>query len=192
MIKNLVNGKCYIGSTYDFVDRFRKHRYCLRNNKHHSKILQSSWSKYGENYFVFGIIEFVESIDNLTIVEQKWMDHYTPEYNILKFAKSSKGFKHSQETKDLIREMNLGDKNPRYGIKSSKNVSRKSRYKRVGVNSVLKPVIRISKDGSVKEYDSITMAARDLGVERLGGIQKVLYGRGKSYKGFIFRFKSVS
>lgn len=56
-IRNLVNGKCYIGSAFNFERRFILHRHFLRNQKHNPK-LQRAWNKYGEDAFVFEIIEY--------------------------------------------------------------------------------------------------------------------------------------
>jgi len=47
----------YIGKSVDITTRYRQHYLKLRNNCHHSKELQNSWNKYGEDYFITGIIE---------------------------------------------------------------------------------------------------------------------------------------
>ena len=49
--------------------------------------------KYGLNNFSLGILEFCEK-DAIECVklEQKWIDHYEPSYNILNTAGSSFGF----------------------------------------------------------------------------------------------------
>lgn len=41
-ITNLVNGKIYIGSTWNSINRYRSHKSLLEKNKHHSIHLQSS------------------------------------------------------------------------------------------------------------------------------------------------------
>lgn len=57
-IRNLVNGKMYIGSTINpFNKRWQCHRKRLRKGIHHSSHLQASWNKYGEKNFSFEIIE---------------------------------------------------------------------------------------------------------------------------------------
>jgi group I intron endonuclease len=56
-IRNLFNGKRYIGSTVNLRSRAKAHRTCLRGGYHHSKKLQRAWNKYGENAFVFEVME---------------------------------------------------------------------------------------------------------------------------------------
>ena len=59
-IKNIVNGKIYIGSAsskFGFNSRWSRHVFDLKNGKHHSKHLQSSWDKYGSDKFKFEILE---------------------------------------------------------------------------------------------------------------------------------------
>jgi group I intron endonuclease len=58
LIKNMVNGKGYIGSTVNLKDRKYTHFSTLRNNKHHSPHLQNSFNKYGEQNFTYNIIEY--------------------------------------------------------------------------------------------------------------------------------------
>ena len=59
-IKNLVNGKIYIGSSVDLKRRRKHHFVDLRRNVHHCKYLQRAWNKYGETKFKFEILEIVE------------------------------------------------------------------------------------------------------------------------------------
>jgi group I intron endonuclease len=56
-IKNIINGKCYIGQSIDIHNRIRKHIIELKNNKHMNQYLQYSWNKYGKSNFLFEIIE---------------------------------------------------------------------------------------------------------------------------------------
>ena len=56
-IKNIINGKKYIGLSKNCENRFKKHKGLLKNNKHENIKLQNAWNKYGEQNFVFSIIE---------------------------------------------------------------------------------------------------------------------------------------
>lgn len=73
-IRNVANGKFYVGSTTNTRERFRSHRNRLRNNKHHCLHLQASWNKYGEDCFKFEIVETVESEDLLWGAENRWLE----------------------------------------------------------------------------------------------------------------------
>lgn len=56
-IKNTINHKVYIGLSSNIRNRFNYHRYALRNNIHTNRFLQDDWNIYGEDNFVFNIIE---------------------------------------------------------------------------------------------------------------------------------------
>jgi group I intron endonuclease len=99
-IKNLINGKIYIGSTTCFKKRFRDHRKYLKEKKHKNKHLQSAWDKYGEENFVFEILEKLENDSGLIAREQFFIDSLKPEYNICKIAGNSLGVKRTEETKN--------------------------------------------------------------------------------------------
>lgn len=75
-IRNITNGKFYVGSTCDSRERFRSHRKGLRGNRHHCKHLQASWNKYGEDFFKFEVIEQVASSDLLFAAEDIWLSEW--------------------------------------------------------------------------------------------------------------------
>ena len=79
-IKNLINGKCYYGSSKNIEKRWSVHKRELNNNTHINCILQRAWDKYGENNFIFEIIEECD-INVLFETEQKYLD-LQPDYNI--------------------------------------------------------------------------------------------------------------
>lgn len=79
-IKNLVNNKCYYGSSKQIEKRFTRHRKELKNNIHINCILQRAWDKYGEDNFLFEIIEEC-NINVLLEREQRYLD-LQPDYNI--------------------------------------------------------------------------------------------------------------
>jgi group I intron endonuclease len=56
-IENTVNNKKYIGQSVDIKCRWRNHRYELRNNRHDNIHLQNAWNTYGEDNFVWNILE---------------------------------------------------------------------------------------------------------------------------------------
>jgi group I intron endonuclease len=79
-IKNLVNEKCYYGSSKNIEKRWKMHLNQLKNKKHINSILQRSWNKYGEDNFSFEIVKECE-LENLFEVEQKYIDNFG-DYNI--------------------------------------------------------------------------------------------------------------
>lgn len=79
-IKNLVNGKCYYGSSKQIEKRLKRHKRELNNNVHINCVLQRAWDKYGEKNFLF---EVIEECDEIVLLEkeQYYLD-LNPEYNI--------------------------------------------------------------------------------------------------------------
>ena len=112
-IRNLTNGKRYVGSTASqkgFADRWSLHRLQLRREKHHSIKLQRAWNKHGADVFIFEVLLYCDPQDCL-VYEQIALDHYKPEYNVAKIAGSSLGIKRSEAFKAGRR----GNKNPMHG-----------------------------------------------------------------------------
>lgn len=72
-IRNVVNGKFYVGSSINSKLRFRQHRKLLRGDRHHCKHLQSAWNRYGEDCFKFECVEVVEDVTQLQAAEDRWL-----------------------------------------------------------------------------------------------------------------------
>jgi group I intron endonuclease len=80
-IINTANGKFYVGSTTNTKERFRVHRNRLRKGRHHSKHLQAAWNKYGEQVFVFHVVQTVPDGESLQTAEDVWLaEHVGKEY----------------------------------------------------------------------------------------------------------------
>lgn len=103
VIHNVTNNHCYVGSTTDFRKRFDLHRHHLRNGKHHSPHLQAAWVKYGEQFFVFLRLAFIDDKQQRLIVEQSLLDTLSPEYNVSHLARSCEGCTRSPETRAKLR-----------------------------------------------------------------------------------------
>lgn len=108
-IRNLVNGKRYIGSAKCFRVRWNSHRANLRRGAHHSRHLQSSWNRHGEDSFVFEIVELCAP-DSLLEREQCWLDTESPEFNVCPTAGNTLGRRFTEETKGKIRDKAVGRK----------------------------------------------------------------------------------
>lgn len=79
-IINAVNNKFYVGSAVDLKRRKSRHFSELRNNKHNNKHLQAAWNKYGEQAFVFVVVEETDKT-NLLEAENKWLyEHVGKDY----------------------------------------------------------------------------------------------------------------
>ena len=212
-IKNLVNGKKYIGSSINVFKRKNRHFSELKNLKHKNIKLQRSFNKHGRDNFIFYVIELVEDKNNLIIREQYYINKEKPEYNINLIANSSLGVKRSEETKEKVRLANLGLKHPewRNKIKSkaqggdkhwtktkkfsdeSKNKmseSQKKLYENGYLSPVKKTLLQYSLDMVfIKEWESAAEIERSLGFKR-SAICVCAKGNTKTSGGFIWKYKN--
>ncbi len=108
-IRNLVDGKRYIGSAVCFRKRWATHRSELKGGSHGNRFLLRAWLKYGPEAFVFEVVESCD-IPSLIQREQRWIDETSPEYNLSPTAGSCLGLKHSEETRKKRSERNKGNK----------------------------------------------------------------------------------
>lgn len=118
MWTNILNGKNYIGSSVNlgirFKDYFNKNK--IANIKKSTSAIHKALIKYGYSNFKLTIIVFCEP-ERILETEQMYIDKIKPEYNILKFVGTSKGYKHSKETLEKMRIMwNIVNKKKRYPV----------------------------------------------------------------------------
>ena len=111
-ITNMLTGDFYVGSAQSFARREWQHRYDLRRGTHKNPHMQSSWNKYGEDVFVFEILEEVEEGQDVLAVENVYLKEHVgrPDcFNVNKDAYQSRlGQVLSQESKNKISESRRG------------------------------------------------------------------------------------
>ncbi|MEN6292413.1 MAG: GIY-YIG nuclease family protein, partial [Methanobacterium sp.] len=56
-ISNKIDGKSYYGSSKNIEKRWLRHKNELNKNKHINILLQRAWNKYGEENFIFSVVE---------------------------------------------------------------------------------------------------------------------------------------
>jgi len=127
------SGKFYVGSTINLYSRLYKYYNIplLISNK---SIIYKALLKYGHSKFSFTVLEYLnkagQSKDELKLKllerEQFYIDALDPEYNILKKAGSSLGYKH---TPDSLTKMS-GENHPLYGNKGSEIRAKMSEAKK--------------------------------------------------------------
>lgn len=106
-IVNIVNNKKYIGYTMDLKQREYHHKYNLRKGVHVNYFLQEDWNEFGEENFIFEVIESNICQESLLSREKYYTDYYQSDnqeygYNILN------GFSHNKLTREKISEKHKG------------------------------------------------------------------------------------
>lgn len=130
-IRNSVNGRFYIGGSWNVQKRFGDHKRDLGKGTHHSKFLQRSWDKYGEDAFSFEIL-IICSVRDLLVYEQFLIDGLKPAYNMSPTASSRRGMRASDETKRRLSESHKGKESPRRGVTLSEATKRRISDNRKG------------------------------------------------------------
>jgi group I intron endonuclease len=99
---NNINNKSYIGSSINLTVRFYKY-FSSKHLEKNKTTIHNALLKYGFNKFTLEILEYCEEGVNPITREQYYFKLLKPEYNILKVAGSSLGFRHSEETLEFFR-----------------------------------------------------------------------------------------
>lgn len=175
-IVNKINNKIYIGSAVHLSRRWAYHRFTMRRNKSCCRILQKAWNKYGEDNFIFEIIEIVIDKNKLLEREQFYLDVFKPYeigYNICKIAGSNLGLKRSPESCKRISDGKKGIR-----TRTRTHVLQFDLY-----------------NNFIKEWDMPIDAARELKLgkrDNVGavGISACTRGKTKTAFGFIWKYKN--
>ena len=99
----------------------------LRGGYHDNQYLQRSWKKYGEDVFVFEILQECP-IDELITIEKHWVAQMRSNQRCYGFnigdcvVSPMKGRRHSEATKQLLSKMFKGPNSPNYGTHLAKDV----------------------------------------------------------------------
>lgn len=125
VIKNIADSECYVGSSSEHIPkRWRLHIKMLKENRHHSIILQRAWNKYGEKNFKFETLEECPP-ENCINREQYYLDTLAPKYNICKTAGSPRGRTVTSNQKNIMRRKMSGQNNPFFGKTHSEETRKK-------------------------------------------------------------------
>lgn len=121
-IINTINGKIYVGKSKNIYNRIVGHRNCLRNKSKDENIhLINAWYKYGEDAFIYEVIEELEfNEDLLREREDYWivkLDATNKEIGYNLRRDSSTGCIVTEETRRRLSESNSGEGNPNFGNK---------------------------------------------------------------------------
>jgi group I intron endonuclease len=176
---NLINGKVYVGQSWDFKSRIKHHKSSSKNinSKRYKSKFYNAARKYGWKNFEFIIlidnIETQEDLDSWEIYFIKFLDSMNTGYNL---TEGGQGGKVSEETRKKMSENHanvFGDKNPFYGKTPTEEHTRQNGEANMKVwriyfedrsESIVYDLVKWCKQ---KHYE-------------YSGIHKVCYGRRKS------------
>lgn len=127
-------------------------RYLVKSNRPIERALLS----YGFSNFSLEILEYCSKNDVLSR-EQHYMDLLKPEYNIVKTAGSTIGYKHTPETMAKMRAFVLSDE-----VKEKKTLA----AIRAGAANRKAVLVENTLTNEATEYESMTEAGKALGVHR--------------------------
>ncbi len=107
-LTNTITNESYVGSSINLTSRIRKYysfKYIKNKALNSGSRISKAIFNYKINNFKFEILEYCNK-ESLIEKEQYYIDKLSPKYNVLKFAGSSLGFKHSIETKLKLKARN--------------------------------------------------------------------------------------
>jgi group I intron endonuclease len=110
------SGKIYIGSAFDLSKRMRTYYSIAYLERNKLMYICNALITHGYSAFTLTIYEYIETSQltkenakNLILsLEQHYIETLSPDYNILRLAGSSLGFKHSKESLEKMSKVHLG------------------------------------------------------------------------------------
>ncbi len=140
-ITNMVNGKFYIGSSKNINNRWDNHKQYLRGGYHINPKLQNAWNKYGEDKFIFEIVEEVEPKQELLFDRENYylltLKPYERDigYNICIKAEGGDNFTYNpkkEEIRKVLSDLSSGKNNFMYGKTHTESSINEMKKKSVG------------------------------------------------------------
>lgn len=171
--------RIYIGSASDIQRRWNTHICKLRSNKHVNKKLQNHYNKYGESDLQFSILLGCNKED-LTQIEQYFLDSCIHYFNICDKAANTLGYKHTEESKQKMRKPKSDIAKINYSIAARGRTTPPNR----------KAVLQYDRNMNlIREFDSGKDAALTLGISK-SNICSVLKHNKKTAGGYIWVYKN--
>jgi group I intron endonuclease len=201
-IENLINNKKYIGKSVNIKKRLCDHKCKLNQNIHKNYYLQRSWNKYGcENFTFYIICKCEQSV--LNDLEIMYIDKYNTNnsdygYNMTVGGEGGTGYHHTEETKRLISDMQIGKKLSDELKEKLKNIWKtkiedgympKTEHLQKYNKAHMLRIKCYDKTGNmIHIYNGINETARLLNIEATN-ISKVLKRKHRSCKGYVFVYE---
>lgn len=180
-LNNLITGSFYIGSAVNLTKRMTNYyssNFLKKELRRNSSIISSSLLKYGYSNFSIEILEYCD-LEFLIKREQYYLDLLKPDYNILMTAGSRLGSKHSPETLLKFKTRKLSPEalaNLKLAKAGKAPLSALRKINHLLVTGHITTVVN-NKDNSVKSYDSVREAARDINVNHVTLLNYIKSGK---------------
>lgn len=103
-ITHTTTGSTYVGSSSNIGQRWAYHRSALKRKIHENTRMQTLYDTGGIEGFMFSVVAIIDAGDMLP-TEQAYIDLFDKSHclmNLYKVAGSSKGYKHSEQTRKKI------------------------------------------------------------------------------------------
>ena len=171
-ITNLINNKCYVGSSNNIYMRWKNHYYFVINKNKRQQVIHKAILKYGINNFKIELIAICPE-EYLVKLEQWFTDRENPEYSIRKIVDSNRGRKQTteQKIKQIKAQKNLYQ-NEEYRTKR-KQIAKLGGLKRSGLTE---EIICLVKEYRSKNYPLLDIA-NNLNID-INIIKKILWNPG--------------
>lgn len=187
-LRNIINGKIYIGSSKCIQDRLRMHFWLLSKGKHENIHLQRAYNK-NSNIFVAEIVETC-SEDKQFETEQYWISRFYGEncYNISKDATrppSTKGNKYTR-SEEYLKKLSIATSKRWESSAYREHMSKLRKGKYTGKDSFSRREVVCLETGEI--FDTIVEAAK-IKCASASRIQLCCKGKAKGSGGFHWRYK---
>lgn len=165
-ITNMVNSKYYIGSAQSYERRVWQHKYDLKKGIHKNPRLQAAWNKYGEEAFVFEVLETIPENEDQLAWENRYLHVHVgkPEcYNINRDAEAPRIGQFLSEESKLKLSINrtgkaAGEEHYRYGHQVPEDIRKKIGDTQRGVK---KPPRTYTEEGLQRARENMKRNARE-------------------------------
>ena len=189
-IRNINNNDCYVGSAKDIDKRWYRHKYDLNRNKHGNEHLQRAWNKYGENLYVFEIIEECQTI-LLLEREQHYLD-LKPKYNIGLKSSGGDNLTNNPNREKIIKRISDSNKIRCSKISKEEHVKIHSKPKEKNSNWKGGVSVKYCECGNKMGYSAKTcMKCRDTKSEKNSFYGKHHTDKNKNYYSELFKGKCL-
>ena len=202
-ITNSINNKVYIGKTSKTIEeRFKEHILDSKRERCEKRPLYNAFIKYGiENFFVEEI-EKVPTDEKASEREIYWIKYYRSYvgfedckgYNATLGGDSKRYYDYNEIAKKYLELQNEKETAKFFNcdIQTVKNACIENNIEMLPRTEVIKQktskrVAKLDKD-TLKIYDSISDAFRDLGRPKTGGISNVCKGKSNTYLGYKWKY----